>query len=201
MVDRIQLILKVNNLTASRFADEIGVQRSSISHILSGRNMPSLDLIQKILRRYPEIDSEWLLNGKGSMLKNPVPDLFSMPELAVEPVSGGPERGVNPVKNEQEEISLLVEKQVDKELFIPAKPAENPINPVVSAQVQENPQEIKLTSEGLKEEKKSAEPPQEKLKIPGGQIPVSFAANEPELKIEKIVIFYSNRTFREYFPE
>lgn len=49
------------NLSPSRFADEIGVQRSSISHILSGRNKPSLDIVQKIIRRYPEIGTQWLL--------------------------------------------------------------------------------------------------------------------------------------------
>jgi transcriptional regulator with XRE-family HTH domain len=49
------------NLSPSKFADEIGVQRSSISHILSGRNKPSLDIVQKIIRRYPEIGTDWLL--------------------------------------------------------------------------------------------------------------------------------------------
>jgi transcriptional regulator with XRE-family HTH domain len=67
MVDRITLLLKTRNISASQFADEIGVQRSSISHVLSGRNKPSLDFIQKILVRYPEINPDWLLFGKGSM--------------------------------------------------------------------------------------------------------------------------------------
>jgi transcriptional regulator with XRE-family HTH domain len=65
IVDRILLILKKKNQTASKFADEIGVQRSSMSHILSGRNKPSLDFILKILGKYPEINAEWLLKGKG----------------------------------------------------------------------------------------------------------------------------------------
>ena len=68
MTDRLSQILKKLNLTASQFADEIGVQRSSISHVLSGRNKPSLDFITKIILSYPEISAEWLLTGSGSML-------------------------------------------------------------------------------------------------------------------------------------
>ena len=52
--------------SASSFAEKIGVQRSSISHILSGRNKPSLDFILKILSAYPEVDLYWLFNGKGT---------------------------------------------------------------------------------------------------------------------------------------
>ncbi len=69
MIDRITLIIKIKNLTASKFADEIRVQRSSISHILSGRNKPSLELIQKILKKYPDIRTDWLLNGIGQITK------------------------------------------------------------------------------------------------------------------------------------
>ncbi|MFC2100488.1 helix-turn-helix domain-containing protein [Bacteroidota bacterium] len=70
MVDRISLILKLKNLSSSQFADKIGVQRSSVSHVLSGRNKPSLDFISKILNSYPEISYEWILAGKGEMIKN-----------------------------------------------------------------------------------------------------------------------------------
>jgi transcriptional regulator with XRE-family HTH domain len=55
--------------TATRFADEIGVQRSGISHILSGRNQPSYDFIVKIANRFPDINLEWLILGKGNMKK------------------------------------------------------------------------------------------------------------------------------------
>ncbi len=70
MINRISLIIKTKNFTASKFADKIGVQRSSISHILSGRNKPGLELIQKILNNFPEISSDWLISGIGEMSKN-----------------------------------------------------------------------------------------------------------------------------------
>lgn len=75
MKDRIIQFLKENNLTSTKFADVIGVQRSSISHILSGRNKPSFDFIEKMLIAYPDIDAQWLITGKGYMYTNQ-PSLF-----------------------------------------------------------------------------------------------------------------------------
>ncbi|MEM9985346.1 MAG: helix-turn-helix transcriptional regulator, partial [Bacteroidota bacterium] len=57
-------------LSASQFADQVGVQRSSISHILSGRNKPSLDFVLKVTNTFKDVDIYWLLNGKGSFPKN-----------------------------------------------------------------------------------------------------------------------------------
>ena len=70
MKDRILLLLKEKNLSATKFADIIDVQRSSISHILSGRNKPSFDFIEKILNAYPDINAQWLITGHGEMFAN-----------------------------------------------------------------------------------------------------------------------------------
>ncbi len=70
MKDRIEKIIKDEGISSSKFADELGIQRSSISHILSGRNKPSLDVFQRILRKYPNINSDWLILGIGSMYKD-----------------------------------------------------------------------------------------------------------------------------------
>jgi len=72
MINRISKIIKEKNLSSARFADEIGVQRSSISHVLSGRNKPSLEFIQKILKAYPDIDINWLLSGKGNIFSGSI---------------------------------------------------------------------------------------------------------------------------------
>lgn len=66
--ERILLLMKSLGLNPAQFADEIGVQRSSISHIISGRNNPSLDIVTKILNKFPDIDSNWLVIGKGSLV-------------------------------------------------------------------------------------------------------------------------------------
>ncbi len=67
MVDRINLLLKAKNITARQFAEEIGIQPSGMSHILSGRNNPSLDFVMKVVKRWPEININWLMFGKGEM--------------------------------------------------------------------------------------------------------------------------------------
>jgi len=77
---RVQKIINYSELSSSEFADEIGVQRSNISHVLSGRNKPSLDFLMKIKDRFPEIQWEWLIEGKGAMI-------FSENETASTPSS------------------------------------------------------------------------------------------------------------------
>ena len=69
-VKRLELMLEYYGLNASSFADKIGVQRSGMSHLLSGRNKPSLDFVLKILEVFPEIDLYWILIGKGNFLKS-----------------------------------------------------------------------------------------------------------------------------------
>ena len=70
MKERIIEFLKAENKSSAQFAEEIGVQPSGISHILSGRNNPSLDFILKMLDKYRFISTEWLLFGKGPIYKD-----------------------------------------------------------------------------------------------------------------------------------
>jgi transcriptional regulator with XRE-family HTH domain len=70
MQTRLQQLLDCANLAPARFAEIVGVQRSAVSHILSGRNNPSLDFIRKILENFPYLNSDWLITGNGEMFKN-----------------------------------------------------------------------------------------------------------------------------------
>jgi len=70
MLDRILKIMDYNKFTPSEFADVLEIDRSRLSHILNGRNKPSLEIVMKILEKFPEISSDWLLFGSGNMLKN-----------------------------------------------------------------------------------------------------------------------------------
>lgn len=70
MIDRIKLLIETQNMTASQFADKIDVQRSSLSHIMSGRNKASLDFVSKVLKRFPEISPDWLINGQGALFRS-----------------------------------------------------------------------------------------------------------------------------------
>ena len=65
-VKRLEKLLGYYGISAAAFADSIQVQRSSISHLLSGRNKPSLDFVLKVVKTFPEVNLYWLLNGKGN---------------------------------------------------------------------------------------------------------------------------------------
>lgn len=69
-IKRLEQLFEFYELTPSSFADKIGVQRSSLSHLLSGRNKPSLDLILKIIAVFNEVDLYWILLGKGEIGSN-----------------------------------------------------------------------------------------------------------------------------------
>ena len=67
MKDRIAHIMRAKNLKASDFASLIGIQPSAVSHILSGRNRPSLELVKKIKETFPEYNLDWIVFGVGPM--------------------------------------------------------------------------------------------------------------------------------------
>ena len=69
MREKLQLLMNAENLTGSKLAEYLGIQPSSISHILGGRNKPSLDFVQKILQRYPRINPDWLLLDSDEMYR------------------------------------------------------------------------------------------------------------------------------------
>lgn len=92
MTERIEKLLEETDMSPSLFADAIGVQRATISHILSGRNNPSLDFVQKVLARFPKLNPDWILSGKGSIWREAEKDAKAeenartrIREMAVQP--------------------------------------------------------------------------------------------------------------------
>lgn len=81
--ERLKIIMNYYKFSAAQFAEKLEVQRSSISHILSGRNKPSLEFVLKILKKFPEVELYWLLNGVGNFPKKTKmedsPTLFNTP--------------------------------------------------------------------------------------------------------------------------
>ncbi|WP_266365951.1 helix-turn-helix domain-containing protein [Tellurirhabdus rosea] len=138
--DKIKLLLKDRNLTPSVFADEIGVNRASISHILSGRNRPSYDIIQKILRRFPDLGTNWML--------------------------------------EDEEQNNVV--NYDNRFSNPPSGRRNNLQPEIAPLVQPKPVASKPEA-----------------------VPDTIVNQEPgavSKQIERILIFYTDGTFKEYSP-
>lgn len=145
-IKRLETILDYYSLSASVFADKIGVQRSSMSHLLSGRNKPSLDFIIKVVEVFPEVDLYWILNGKGSFPKENVQK-----------------------KTEEVKITPLESTQIQPELNTP-----DLFSTTTSSNIEQEMQ------------------PKEK----NSHSPTLISANT----IERIVIFYTDGTFKNYIP-
>jgi transcriptional regulator with XRE-family HTH domain len=142
MKDRIQKLLLQEKLSPIKFAEIIGVQRSSISHILSGRNNPSFDLIHSILEKFPNINPDWLIMGKGDLYRKPIQtSIFDLQETSI---------------NEKN----IVNQTVDK----------------MNRRIEQH-QHV------------------------GVPISKAFENSINEKQIERVVVFYKDKTFSEYRPE
>ncbi|TRX70585.1 helix-turn-helix transcriptional regulator [Carboxylicivirga sp. M1479] len=149
MKERIEAIIQHEHITPSQFADAIGVQRSGISHILSGRNKPSLDFLNKLLQRYPHISGDWLITGKGNMLNGQIEALKPTEQLSF------------PMADKKPRTSFKVPKKELKEEEVAEYVAPKP-TPVTKVPI---------------------------LPAPEGKT------------IERIVVFYNDKSFSEYKPE
>ena len=112
-IKRLEIILDYYSLNASSFADKIGVQRSSLSHLLSGRNKPSLDFILKILDVFPDVDLYWILNGKGTFPKNSDKNENALTEV-IKPNSFTPSKDSQIPENLFSEIQNAVKVETKK---------------------------------------------------------------------------------------
>jgi DNA-binding XRE family transcriptional regulator len=164
MKDRIEKVFRYYSISASQFADEIGVQRSNISHILSERNKPSLDIVQKILYRFKDINPEWLITGKGEMLRQ---------------------------ATTQSLFSTIVEPKPDASTPV-IPPPESVIPTILQA-----PTELTRSRGDMKIEEKIIPEPLETTQKEAVQ---DIMSTQNEDEIEKIVIFYKNKTFTSYTP-
>jgi len=121
MKERILEFLKKENKTAVQFAAEIGVQPSSISHILSGRNKPSLDFVIKMLDKYNYLSPEWLLFGKGNMIREEIKSEVFIKDMGLFDYED--KKPVNAPKNEAQmkrdtEINEKSEKKAAQRIII-----------------------------------------------------------------------------------
>lgn len=85
LVDRIKVVMKVNNLSAAQMADDMGVQRSNVSHVLSGRNKPSFEFLNRLLTQYPKVNAHWLITGESQAPDQTIapPEESEKPKLVV----------------------------------------------------------------------------------------------------------------------
>lgn len=85
--ERLETLMRHEGLSLSQFANEINIQGSTLSHIMNGRNNPSLDVVKRILDRFPSINPDWLIFGREPMRRQisksqEIPSLFDMEEIS-----------------------------------------------------------------------------------------------------------------------
>ena len=190
MIDRINLIMQAKNINASQFADEINIQRSGMSHIMSGRNKPSLDFIMRVLKRYPEIDTNWLLFGKGEMYTTSAGQQFMVKNPAEAPVEP---------QNVDNQTSMF-ENNGQMDMFSPETDFSEPQNAVFETaepqpvanlektQDVENPQ-VEKTAERAENSINESIPTRSEEK------PI---VEKNTKKAVRYLVFYSDHTFEEF---
>ncbi|MEL6917944.1 MAG: helix-turn-helix transcriptional regulator, partial [Bacteroidota bacterium] len=99
-IKRLEKILHYYDISASAFADKINVQRSSISHLLTGRNKPSLEFVLKVIQTFPEVNLYWFLKGKGTFPHEPTENL--------PPPQVGKEAQDHPPKTSKKSIKKII---------------------------------------------------------------------------------------------
>lgn len=177
--ERISKVIEYSNLTPSEFADEIDVQRSSISHITSGRNKPSLEFIIKIKSSFPEILWDWLVTGEGEMLKSDLPETSEVLEK---------EDLFEEEKSKPTSLpDLFTMMNKDEDFGANEREIDDP---------KESPRESFIAPQSTAQEKISDSPRLEKSK---DQI-ISEAIGNQINKIKRIVLFYENGKFESFEP-
>ena len=210
MNDRIALVIKAKNITPSQLADELDVQRSGVSHILNNRNKPSLEFIQKLLKSYPEISTEWMLFGEGPMMK----PFFGEQSQNV-PVQTTDQKPATP-KPIVMDLFAEEDAEADAEAREMEQSEEEKSSEVLDKQPVEGQNTVPETSTEISSDKNSPaseieKQPNRDITDPKEEIAVNRREIMDEIKkpviskdnrqVEKIVIFYSDKTFSVYNPE
>jgi len=191
MVDRIKQVMDYEGLTPAVFAETIGINRSNLTHIFSGRNQPSLDLAKKILTAFPEIKTEWLIMGMGEMLDSPENKVESAKPTArfvqTDLFSGEtPDTPAQPVAHQTipENQSTASENHRSERMVHDSKP--NKDNVEVETQKSIPSRRTTRNVANI-----PTETPKRQQKI-----------NSQEVKtVQKIVFFYSDNTFETFYPQ
>ncbi len=140
MKERLIQLLDLEQLTPSKFADIIGVQRSSISHVISGRNKPSFDFLQKTLKAFPGLNASWLMLGEGTMYeqmgRSISGNLFDSPIETQEPPEAHISSDEEPYKDPEPAAAPLPEEPEQQSRPVSSASADEPEIPVPAEALQ-----------------------------------------------------------------
>ena len=171
MKDRINQFLAHESISPAEFADKIGVQRSSVSHVLNGRNYPSAAFIQKMLSSYKSLNPRWLLLGEGAMFEAKSGQAKDNTLLQFSPETVEVKAQISPISAP-----------------IPADPA-----PIPESQIHKPlPSEEQYVT--------PADPVSPVQALPQPNVTELMLPVLPEKEVERIVLFHKDKTFTAYTP-
>ncbi|MBX0289378.1 helix-turn-helix transcriptional regulator [Hymenobacter sp. HSC-4F20] len=177
---RIRELLAARQLSPTQFADTIGVSRPIVSHILSGRNKPSLEVVQKIIGAFPELSLSWLLSGSGQMLD--LPPLQASETATVRPLRGHREGNSTP----------KAAKALEAPKAAPSPASSEPVQATQALSTVPEPPAHATATEALPVSAPLLASP------PEAQAAAFATAGK---RIRRIVIFYQDGTFSDFQPE
>lgn len=206
MVERIKEIIEYSQLSSAAFADMIGISRSGLTHLLTGRNQPSLDVARKILAKFPEISTEWLIMGMGAMLRPDEQPITASDNIENDVTSaaypnenskfdrqtdlfGEFENPVNTESDVQDEVEIIAEHEVGNPVLEAKDVLPNVESVVLPRSVQDDiPVEAPQTASAVRKvsENRPATPVKRDRRTTNAT---------PEKKLQKIVFFYDDHSF------
>ncbi|HKM12776.1 MAG TPA: hypothetical protein PL115_01595 [Bacteroidales bacterium] len=205
MDKRLQQFLELEDLTPSKLADILQIQRSGISHLLSGRNKPSFDFIQGILTNFPQINPEWLILGKGRPYKSQVsaPPPTPAQTTVVAPTSVSPNATTpsSPATLFDIPADRNRESLFDMPQFVPETAFERPTKqiptPSMPNDVQEEPPVTPPVSQQVTRVPEPSQPSENRILEPIATPNPNIPAAKRDKHIVRITVFYNDGTFEE----
>jgi transcriptional regulator with XRE-family HTH domain len=178
---KIELLIQKKQMSSSQFADKLGIPRSSISHILSGRNKPSLDVVQKILFNFPEISAEELLFEDQTLkILSTQSESISEQELQREEFGAGTLFAPNLIEPlESNKKIIITDTPVQTNLRRQKDSSQKLINPIEKSM---NAETVATKSSQINQL---------------NELPAMHAQMHLSKQIERVIIFYSDGTFTE----
>ncbi|MBO4371004.1 MAG: helix-turn-helix transcriptional regulator [Paludibacteraceae bacterium] len=184
LAERIKLLIQSESLNAKQFAEKIGMNQTAISHLLSGRNKPSLDSINGIKLAFPNLNTDWLLFGQLPMYKDNTSD--------------------NPLHQPVVEPTEPAEKDLFSDLMETSGPAPVGLHSSKSVNAENtNVTPENLASENRTETKLSATSPEysnQKLEDDAHPTTVirEIVKEVSVRKIKRIIVYYDDNTYEDF---
>ena len=191
--NRIEKIILQLNMTSSQFAAEIGVQNSTLSHILNNRNNPSLDVLKKILSRFTEVSADWLILGQGSMMRL---EKHSKEPTLFDSIDENSSTSMGSVQSEALEKASAYSFNQNEMLNNRTEPVSHPIEPVINRHSPVNNEHTPISAvysgnvDNVNKPTHNEIQNRTPLEAPQLHLPVR--------KVDKVILYFSDNTFQEF---